>query len=556
MKNKVLHSVLSSVALVATLLLLMSSCGKKEQCYPIAVYSGTSWGYVDCEGTIIINPQFEFATNFNDEIAKVIVDGKTGYINTLGEFVIKPEYAMGTDVSEGLVLVLDGNGESRCLDVKGNEVFSFKEPITIYPFKDGFAIYSYNPSNYGFIDKTGKIVIPAVYDSVEDFSEGLAAVKLGDKYGYIDNKGEVVIPFQFMYAGEFHEGMAAVYNGSLWGFIDKNGKYVINPQFEETSSFSDGLACVLYNGKWGYVDKSGEFIIPAQFDYAIMFTEGYAGIMQNELYGYINKKGKIVIEPQFEGMGWFNNGLAGVYQNGKIGFIDTKGDFVMRPQFDNSAVFVGQYEDGDLYGNTTGCPQTGYQNFIKFKYDEKFASWCSEKYMDLFTKFIIDSIDQEQFEPEWVTENGSWGIAYFNDDTIPEMYIDWAVPKDEYWLDILYIKDGRVHMGEITSLEAYIPYKSLVLISDHYGCINGGEYDCVYNYVDGKNEKELVCVETEIDIVDCSIVGHTSNGKKISIEEGKRLIAEKYYSMGQSIKFKGHPMSYLIHQIQLRREKQ
>jgi hypothetical protein len=41
---------------------------------------------------------------------------------------------------------------------------------------------------YGFIDNTGKEVIPLKYDKVEDFCEGLAHVQLNGKWGYIEIK--------------------------------------------------------------------------------------------------------------------------------------------------------------------------------------------------------------------------------------------------------------------------------------------------------------------------------------------------------------------------------
>jgi hypothetical protein len=39
-------------------------------------------------------------------------------------------------------------------------------------------------TQYGYIDKTGQLVISPQYDNANDFSEGLAAVKTGDKYGF------------------------------------------------------------------------------------------------------------------------------------------------------------------------------------------------------------------------------------------------------------------------------------------------------------------------------------------------------------------------------------
>lgn len=51
---------------------------------------------------------------------------------------------------------------------------------------------------FGFMDKTGKIVITPVYAEVADFSEGLAkALKFNsargvNKFGYIDKTGKEV----------------------------------------------------------------------------------------------------------------------------------------------------------------------------------------------------------------------------------------------------------------------------------------------------------------------------------------------------------------------------
>ena len=42
---------------------------------------------------------------------------------------------------------------------------------------------------WGFINKTGKIVIPLKYSGAADFSDGLACVVVGGKCGYITPRG-------------------------------------------------------------------------------------------------------------------------------------------------------------------------------------------------------------------------------------------------------------------------------------------------------------------------------------------------------------------------------
>lgn len=82
----------------------------------------------------------------------------------------------------------------------------------------------------GFIDKTGKVVIPARFDHVFKFSEGLTSVDIGGKCGYINKEGREVIPLQFEVCMPFAGGLAYMTGESedlpLLGFIDRTGKIV------------------------------------------------------------------------------------------------------------------------------------------------------------------------------------------------------------------------------------------------------------------------------------------------------------------------------------------
>jgi len=67
--------------------------------------------------------------------------------------------------------------------------------------------------------------------------------------------GKLVISPQFNQAYPFSQGLAAVKIGDKWGYIDKTGKFVIQPQFNYAQSFSEGLAAVKIGGKWGYISR-------------------------------------------------------------------------------------------------------------------------------------------------------------------------------------------------------------------------------------------------------------------------------------------------------------
>ena len=54
-------------------------------------------------------------------------------------------------------------------------------------------------------------------------------MKIGENWGYIDKTGEMVVNPQFDSAEKFCQGLAEVTIGSKTGYINKAGKYVWNP---------------------------------------------------------------------------------------------------------------------------------------------------------------------------------------------------------------------------------------------------------------------------------------------------------------------------------------
>ena len=123
-----------------------------------------------------------------------------------------------------------------------------------------------------YIDVTGKPVITNLNDkySYRSFSDGLAIVyEIGNypqKVGFIDKSGKFVIPLKTQEVGneihDFKDGLAAIYKQNKWGFIDKKGNIAIKPQFEEIvyDGFKDGLCKVKQNNQWGYINHQGEFV--------------------------------------------------------------------------------------------------------------------------------------------------------------------------------------------------------------------------------------------------------------------------------------------------------
>lgn len=226
--------------------------------------------------------------------------------------------------------------------------------VYVGDYSEGLIAVRLINNKYGFIDKTGKFIINPQFESASTFSEGLACVKINEKYGYIDKAGNTVIQPQFIYGGVFSEGLADVAvgdsNNYKRGYIDKTGKFVIEPKYEDTTPFSEGLASVgSAKDKFGFIDKTGNFVISQQFTYAGKFigskgfSEGLAVVHFEEKKGFIDKTGNFIIKPEFDFAEDFSEGLAIVgYKKGdktQYGYINKSGQVAINFQFDFARSF-------------------------------------------------------------------------------------------------------------------------------------------------------------------------------------------------------------------------
>ena len=116
-------------------------------------------------------------------------------------------------------------------DNKPQEKVTPEEPTTE---ENTLTPKSNQDGKWGFVDKDGNEIIPCKYDSIQDFSEELAAVMLNGKWGFIDKTGKEAIPCKYDAADSFHEGAAKVKFEEREFNIDKTGNEVTEPQKEST----------------------------------------------------------------------------------------------------------------------------------------------------------------------------------------------------------------------------------------------------------------------------------------------------------------------------------
>ena len=106
-------------------------------------------------------------------------------------------------------------------------------------------------NNYALLDtNTGKLVSDFIYsgfDTGNGFSEGLLAVKKGDKWGFVDTKGNEVTDF-------------------LYDPYEQNDVYEEMEYKYSIYTAVNGYIAVLKDGKWGLIDTQGNTVVEATYD--------------------------------------------------------------------------------------------------------------------------------------------------------------------------------------------------------------------------------------------------------------------------------------------------
>ena len=160
-------------------------------------------------------------------------------------------------------LFVGRNNKSGVIDYNGKEIIPIiYDFINHYNYPDHQFIIAKSGSLKTLFDTSGNMVVSSDYE-IKSSAESIVKVRKDGLYGYIDKSGKIVSPCIYDEAEDFHNGFAIVCKGGLWGVIDTSGKETIPCKYQGVSFFYDGLAFVNNDGKWGFVDLNGK----STFDY-------------------------------------------------------------------------------------------------------------------------------------------------------------------------------------------------------------------------------------------------------------------------------------------------
>ena len=196
-----------------------------------------------------------------------------------------------------------------------------------YKFDEGMCAVANDEKKIGFVDETGKLIIPCQYIWHSIFSEGLVKVEdaVTHKMGYINKSGKTVIPFMYKKGGDFKDGIVNVMDDNgKWGIINRNGETIIPFLYGNAlNEWEHKVLLFVKNGLQVFKNRHGEIITPDLWKNSNTFHEGFVVVIdENDLYGFADEEGRIVISPQWDYAYYFENGYAYVRKGESCFYID------------------------------------------------------------------------------------------------------------------------------------------------------------------------------------------------------------------------------------------
>ena len=323
-----------------------------------------------------------------------------------------------------------------------------------------YMVFSEN-NKFGVINKTGEVVVQALYDEVQipNPSKPLFVCMYNydtEKNQYnikvLNEKSEQIL-YQFVVVEAikinpvnneipYEKSVLKYKKDNKYGLIDFQGNIIEKAKYEEITGldYKEGLLLVKKNGKYGVININGATIIKAKYDF--IESDGYyeegneyqksgfiVGKKSNNdyKYGYINYKGKEILKTKYNQIERiinvnknddiylvaFENGKAGLYINKKR-TIKHKYEDIVYDENNNCLVLQEDSKQGisDFYGNIIIDIQ--YDNiFISGKY----VNAQKDGHVDIYNYDTKKKINFENVVGLNQTTNDNYSIAITADDT-------------------------------------------------------------------------------------------------------------------------------------------
>ena len=189
-------------------------------------------GIATVAGKILVIPQYEDIANTTERLYMARKLGKWGLVDASGIWIASAVYDSITspklkDRLPDFPLVAWRKGKSQLIDSKGKIISEATRTNWIYLNEGMWTAHA--EGKYKLVNGSGATQGETLYDSIRTFSMSKAEACVGGKWGYINYYGKMVIPATFEAVLPFRNGVAFARSQNKWGVLRPNGSWLVKP---------------------------------------------------------------------------------------------------------------------------------------------------------------------------------------------------------------------------------------------------------------------------------------------------------------------------------------
>lgn len=154
-------------------------------------------------------------------------------------------------------------------------------------------------------------------------ASSLLAFESGGKFGFKNTKGQMAIPNRYDSVRQFSAGLAPFKLVGKWGYLNEEDKIIIHPAFQFAGDFNNGLA-IVRTSKYGIINAKGQWVLEPRFD-AIKPLKFHFELVANNASGLMTTDGKVLFLPQYDTVEVLPNGMIKVQSQGHLGVLSPEG---------------------------------------------------------------------------------------------------------------------------------------------------------------------------------------------------------------------------------------
>jgi hypothetical protein len=343
------------------------------------------WGFANEKGMILIEPRYQYASDFKNGYALVrypnVKENDYRLINLKQELIFTereaqlyylgviryrscedslregepeselfygvPPYRYDRFIPAEYGYIRTKNGSyTGVLDSTGKEAVQAYQDTVYLASSDTFFLYKRNNGLIGYSDRycNTTLALTNKFEGVQPLQNGFSKFKKEGLYGFIDPYGNVHVAPKYTACGEFQDGMASVFLKGKWGFIDKEENLTVQPYYKEVKSFRNGFAPVKnIKNKWIFIDKKGTLINTSMYDDFRETKNGKYLVFKNKRWGITTAGGKEILSPKYEYIEEISPALLKIKKDGKFGVMDFQENIILYYQYDD--VIYDPYRD-------------------------------------------------------------------------------------------------------------------------------------------------------------------------------------------------------------------